>query len=128
LKGDWLEPGTTVISIGSTLREQRELDSAAVRRADLIVADMPEEVAHDTGDMIAARADDERVLDKIVPLAAVMGGAHPGRTAADQIILYKSVGAAIQDLAVAALCLRRAYDSGCGTRLPVTIRPVSKGK
>ncbi|TWB25989.1 ornithine cyclodeaminase family protein [Nitrospirillum viridazoti] len=128
LLGDWLLPGMTVISIGSTLPEQRELDPEAIRRADLIVADMVDEVAHDTGDMIAAVQAGVGWGDKLVALADVVGGRHPARTSPDQILLYKSVGAAIQDLTVAALCAGRARQSGIGTVLPVSIAPVRKGK
>ena len=55
LEGAWLVPGMMVVSIGSTVPEQREVDPEVVRRADVIVADVPDEVANETGDMIAAR-------------------------------------------------------------------------
>ena len=58
LKGEWLRPGMLIVSIGSTVPEQREVDPEVVRRADAIVADVTEEVAHETGDMIAARVAD----------------------------------------------------------------------
>lgn len=127
IDGAWLRPGMTIISIGSTLPEQREIDSEVIRRADLIVADMAEEVAHDTGDMLAARAQGVDFEHKLVALADVVGGAHPGRSSPDTIVLYKSVGAALQDLAVAEMCVARATARGIGTRLPVSISPVAKG-
>lgn len=126
--GAWLRPGMTVVSIGSTLPEQRELDPEAITRADLIVADMVDEVAHDTGDMLAATAAGIGFTEKLVGLSQVVSGAHPGRTGPDQIMLYKSVGAAIQDLAVAALCVARAHALGLGTTIPAPIRPVDKSK
>jgi alanine dehydrogenase len=128
LRGAWLEPGMTVVSIGSTLPEQREVDADAIARADLIVADMREEVAHDTGDMLAASRAGVSFDAKLVPLADVVGARHPGRTSREQVVLYKSVGAGLQDLAVAAMCYRRARELGNGTALPVTIAPVDKGK
>lgn len=128
LRGAWLRPGMTVVSIGSTLPEQRELDPEAIERADLIVADMVEEVAHDTGDMIAASAAGVAFADKLASLSAVVSGARPGRTSPDQIMLYKSVGAAIQDLTVAAMCVERARALGLGTEIPAPIQPVNKGK
>ncbi|MEV6350634.1 ornithine cyclodeaminase family protein [Actinoplanes sp. NPDC051851] len=125
LLGRWLSPGVTVLSIGSTLPEQREVDPEVIARADLVVADMPAEVVHDTGDMIAAAAAGVDV-SRTVPLADVVAGRHPGRTADGQIVVYKSVGAAVQDIAVAAMCVERARELGLGTTLPVTIRPVQK--
>ncbi|MEG3086270.1 ornithine cyclodeaminase family protein [Sphingomonas sp. PB4P5] len=126
--GAWLRPGMTVISIGSTLPEQRELDTDAIARADLIIADMVTEVAHDTGDMIAAARDGVSFADGLVALSDVIGGHHPGRTDLEQIVIYKSVGAAIQDITVSAMCANRAVELGIGTRLPALIRPVRKGK
>jgi ornithine cyclodeaminase/alanine dehydrogenase len=128
LKGALLRPGVTVLSIGSTLPEQRELDAEAISRAGLIVADMVEEVAHETGDMIAARNEGVDFAGKLVGLDAVIGGRHRGRTDPGQIVLYKSVGAAIQDLSVATMCVERARAAGRGTPLPVSISPVVKGK
>lgn len=127
-RGDWMRPGMTVVSIGSTLPEQRELDPEAIKRSDLIVADMVEEVANDTGDMIAARQSGVEFTSKLASLADLVSGVHPGRTSAGQIMLYKSVGAAIQDLAVAAMCMDRARATGIGTVIPAPIQPVNKGK
>ncbi|MPY61715.1 ornithine cyclodeaminase family protein [Streptomyces spongiae] len=127
LLGAWLEPGMTVVSIGSTLPEQRELDADAIARADLIVADHVDEVAHDTGDMIAAKEAGVVFADRLVPLGDVVAGRVPARPSPDAVVLYKSVGTALQDLAVAVMCVRRAAESQVGTPLPVTIRPVAKG-
>lgn len=126
LRGAWLRPGMTVVSIGSTLPEQREVDTEVLARADLVVADVLEEVLEDTGDLIAARAVGLDVAAKTIALADLIGGRRPGRTSDDQIAVYKSVGAAVQDLAVAGLCVRRAEQLGLGARLPVAFDPVKK--
>lgn len=128
LEGSWLSPGATIISIGSTLPEQRELDPVAIDRADLIVADMVHEVADDTGDMIAAAGAGINFSDKMVSLSDIIAQRACGRRNADEIILYKSVGAALQDIAVSAMCATRARAMGIGTLMPVTISPVQKGK
>lgn len=124
--GDWLRPGTTLASIGSTLPEQRELDPRTLERAALIIADMPDEIIHDTGDMIAAQAAGLQLEDRVVPLADLIGGRHAGRAGASDIVIYKSVGGALQDLAVASLCFHRAAALGLGHRMTETIHPVQK--
>ncbi|MDO6966147.1 ornithine cyclodeaminase family protein [Rhizobium alvei] len=124
--GAWLAPGMTVASIGSTLPEQREVDPETIARAELIVADMVEEVAHDTGDMRAAKDAGVVFESKLVPLCDLIAGRHTGRRSPDEIVLFKSVGAALQDLAVAAMCYRRAQELGLGTILSKTIHPVLK--
>jgi len=126
LRGAWLEPGMTVVSIGSTLPEQRELDAEAIARAEVIVADQVDEVTHDTGDIIAAKQAGVDFAEKLVSLGDVVAGRVTGRPSPEAIVLYKSVGAALQDLAVAAMCARRAAERRAGTLLPVTISPVRK--
>jgi ornithine cyclodeaminase/alanine dehydrogenase len=128
LRGAWLKPGMTVASIGSTLQEQREVDPDTIAAAALIVADMPHEVADETGDMLAATAADVQFSDRLIALDELVSGAHPGRVDKEQIILYKSVGSAIQDIVVAAMCFRRSQELGIGTPMPATIIPVRKGK
>ncbi|MFD8718905.1 ornithine cyclodeaminase family protein [Streptomyces sp. NPDC059629] len=118
--------GTTVVSIGSTLPEQRELGTEVMARAALIVADQVHEVAHETGDLIAAKEAGADFAGKLVGLADVISGRTPGRSDPDAIVVYKSVGSAVQDLAVAAMCVRRAAGLSLGTELPVTITPVAK--
>jgi ornithine cyclodeaminase/alanine dehydrogenase-like protein (mu-crystallin family) len=124
--GTWLAPGTTVISIGSTLPEQHEVDTDVIRRAALIVADVPDEVADQTGDMIDAAASGDAFRDRLHSLHELVAGTLPARRSDDQIVLYKSVGSALQDLAVAELCLRRARELGIGTPLPLSVEPVLK--
>jgi alanine dehydrogenase len=127
LLGAWLRPGMTVVSIGSTLPEQREVDTEVIARAGVLVADVVDEVLGDTGDLAAAHAAGIAVAERTSALADVVGaGRHPGRTGDNEIVLYKSVGSAVQDLAVAILCLRTAEQRGAGHRLPTDVRAVRK--
>jgi ornithine cyclodeaminase/alanine dehydrogenase-like protein (mu-crystallin family) len=125
LKGEWLESGMTVVSIGSTLPEQREVDEEVLAKASLIVADMVEEVMHDTGDMLAATRTDVDVESKLVSLANFVSGGATRKLASD-IVVYKSVGSALQDVITAEMLLKRAREKGLGTPLANSIVPVSK--
>ena len=124
LRGEWLEPGMTVVSIGSTLPEQREVDEQVIARAAVIVADMPDEVAHDTGDMIAATRAGIDFSTKSISLADLV--AAPGRRNPDDILLYKSVGSALQDVIIAEMLLGRARTRKLGNELLRSIVPVAK--
>ncbi|MFF5148095.1 ornithine cyclodeaminase family protein [Streptomyces sp. NPDC013157] len=126
LLGAWLRPGMTVVSIGSTLPEQREVDPEVLSRCALLVADMVEEVLEETGDLIAARAQGVDVSRRTVSLADLVSGRHPGREKREQILLYKSVGSAVQDLAVAEMCARSAERDGLGLVTDLGIHPVEK--
>jgi alanine dehydrogenase len=125
LMGEWLEASATVISIGSTLPEQREIDTSVVARANLIVADVVEEVANDTGDMLAARRSGIDFETRLISLADIVADPKRARDC-DGVRVYKSVGAALQDLTIAAMCVARARKGSLGTELPVGIAPVLK--
>jgi ornithine cyclodeaminase/alanine dehydrogenase-like protein (mu-crystallin family) len=126
LLGKWLEPGMTVVSIGSTLPEQREVAVDVVERAQLIVADMPDEVAHETGDMLEAKRSGVEFMHKLVPLSEIIGGQRAARERSEDIVLYKSVGSALQDVVIAELLFARARARGIGTVLAASITPVAK--
>lgn len=121
LEGAWLSPGMTVVSVGSTVPEQREVDSEVIRSADLIVADVPAEVMDETGDCIAARAAGVDFRHKVISLSDLLQEKHPGREGAEQIMLFKSVGSALQDIAVAEMCFEKARQSGLGVPLPMAL-------
>lgn len=126
LRGAWLRPGMTVVSIGSTVPGQREVDPEVIARAGLVIADVPGEVLHETGDLIAARAEGVDADSKTASLTDLVAGRHPGRADPAHIVLYKSVGSALQDLAVAGACVRAASSRGLAKALPITIQPVRK--
>jgi alanine dehydrogenase len=49
----------------------------------------------------------------------LVAGTKPGRTARDQITLYKSVGVAVEDLAAAMLVVAAAHAQGVGAVIEV---------
>jgi ornithine cyclodeaminase/alanine dehydrogenase len=119
LRGAWLKPGMRVVSIGSTVPEQREVDPEVAGRADVIVADVPEEVSHETGDMIAARAAGVKFEHKLVALGDVVRGTRAVQQKRDNIVLFKSVGSGLQDIAVSEMCHAKAQAAGVGVELPM---------
>ncbi len=126
VRGASLRPDATVVSIGSTLPEQRELDVDAIGRSALIVADAPDEVMAETGDMLAATAAGVDVTGTLVSLADLIGGTATRRRPDGSIAIYKSVGSALQDVTVSELCLRRARERGLGRSLGPTVSPVDR--
>lgn len=126
LLGEWLQPGMVVLSVGSTLPEQREVDSSAMARADLIIADMPEEVLHETGDALVATRDGVNVAGKTVSLAEVVSGQKPARRRASDIVIYKSVGTALQDVVTAEMLLREALSSNRYQLIPAGVVTIDR--
>ena len=119
LYGDWLAPQTTIVSIGSTIPQQREIDISVVERSDLIVCDMVEEVLEQTGDMIAAREAGIAFKHKAFSLSDLIAGTLDGRIAAARTRMFKSVGGGMQDIVVAEQILTAALAAGLATPLPI---------
>lgn len=122
LFGSWLMPGAVVISVGSTTLTQRELDTSVIEAADIIVSDVPEELRDDTGDMVAAAKAGIATQEKLYSLHQLIQGAVPDELLApDRTRLFKSVGAALQDVAFAELLANTALQQGVGTPLNVAL-------
>jgi alanine dehydrogenase len=100
LMGEWLSPGTHVNAVGATRPEWRELDDETLRRARIFV-DSKEAAMRESGDIIAAGQVFAEIGD-------VIAGARPGRTTADEVTLFKSVGVAVEDVVSADLVYRAA--------------------
>lgn len=111
-----LQPGVLLVSVGSTLPLQREIDVSVIERCDLIVSDMPEELAHESGDMRAATAAGIAFEHKLQSLNALVRGEIP-HTASRP--MFKSVGSALQDIVAAELIYTRAMAAGLGVPLPI---------
>jgi alanine dehydrogenase len=101
----WLEPGAHVSSVGYNAPGS-ELDPAIVARADVICIESRGSAfaPPPSGAPELAGLDPEQTVE----LGEVLAGMRPGRTSAEQLTLYKSVGVAVQDLAAAGLVLTAA--------------------
>ena len=119
LHGAWLAPHATVVSIGSTLPDQREVDSSVVGRAGLIVCDNVEEVLEESGDMLAARRDGVEPEARCVSLNDLMSGKASHTRREGEVAMYKSVGSGLQDVVVAGMILDLARAAGLATPLPI---------
>lgn len=111
IRREWLSPGAHVNSVGLN-PAGRELDAATVSDALLVVESRESALAPPpAGAPELVGIDPGRVHAELGELVA---GVKPGRTSADQITLYKSVGVAVQDAAAAALVLAAARERSVG--------------
>jgi ornithine cyclodeaminase len=104
--GAWLEPGQHLDLVGAFSMRMREADDAALRRARVFV---DTDAATSEGGDVALGLKSGAIARAAIAgdLAALVRGA-PGRGAEREITLFKSVGAAIEDLAAAMLVWERA--------------------
>jgi ornithine cyclodeaminase len=117
VKGAWLRPGTHVTSVGLNA-DAREVDAEAVMKALVVVETREAALAPGPGgsnDLKWPIRDGLMGEDHIhAEVGELISGAKPGRTSADQITLYKSVGVAVQDAVAARLVLEAAEKQGVG--------------
>ncbi|WP_109477541.1 NAD(P)-binding domain-containing protein [Paraburkholderia sp. C35] len=106
LRGEWLRPGAFVASIGATRPDQRELDDTSLRSASRIVVDWTGQAPFETGDLVLAP---EGLLESMPPvdLSSVIAAGETRAARAEDIVIYKAVGVALQDAAVAHLAYTR---------------------
>jgi len=108
-------PGTHLACMGTDTKGKQEVEVALVAKARLFIDEVAQavtigEAQHAVAAGLVAEAD-------ITPLGAVLTGAAAGRRSADEITLFDGTGIALQDLAVAALALRRAEERGIGVQV-----------
>jgi len=117
LRGEWLKPGALVCAMGANRIESRELDNAVLERASFVCCDSREQARIEAGDLV--EPVERGVLDwlEVHELSEVVSGETSGRGQDEDIVVFKSVGVAIEDVSVAKLVYDRARERGVGTKL-----------
>lgn len=123
--GAWLEAGTHLVAMIGANRfdRRREIDDEAVRRSDIVVVNLKEQVEiDDQPELISPLRRGFIQWDQIYELADLVTGRIPGRTSSTQITHHNNnVGMGIQFAAVGDLVLRKARARGLGTVLPLDL-------
>ncbi len=110
VRGDWLQPGAHLDLVGGYRPEVRETDDAAIRRAS-VFCDTLGGAPKAAGDLTQPLASGVLKLEEIVDLYGLVQGAHPGRRSDEEITLFKSVGASLEDFAAAVLVYEQVRKS-----------------
>jgi alanine dehydrogenase len=122
VRGEWLEPGVHVNSVGLNAAGC-EVDAEAVRKALVVVESRQAALApapSGAGDLLWAIRDGVVSEDHLyAEVGELVLGVRPGRTSRDQITLYKSVGVAVQDAVAAQLVLEAARERGVGVEVEI---------
>ncbi len=122
VRGAWLRPGTHVTSVGFN-PQGREVDADALASALVVVESRSAALAPypaGSNDLLWAIRDGAFGPEHVhAEIGELVSGTRPGRTGADQITVYKSVGVAAQDAAAAALALEAARERGLGTEIEI---------
>ncbi|MDN3919440.1 ornithine cyclodeaminase family protein [Roseateles violae] len=102
--GAWVKPGSFVAAVGSSKPVARELDDALLARAALIAVEWKPAAEGEAGEFKRAAAG---VIDpaRVAELGALLAAPRP-RGERD-IVVYKSVGIGLEDVAIAHWIYRR---------------------
>ena len=117
LNGHWIAEGTHLNAIGSNFLGKAEIDAVAVRRCDSIVVDSKDQARLEAGDFSQALEDGSIHWADIHELGHVIVGRFTGRAHPQDVTLFKSLGIAAEDLAVAAWVYEKARQDGVGREL-----------
>ena len=107
LRGASVRAGTHIDLVGGFTRTMREADDALVARAEISVDTYAGALA-EAGDLVQPIERGVITRESVrAELAELVRGARAGRTSADAITLFKSVGTALEDLYAAQLAVDR---------------------
>lgn len=112
-----LSPGLFVAAVGANRMTAREIDEQVVGRADVVCVDDLAQARTEAAELVFAHEKRRFVWEGARPLAAVVAGHAPGRTNNEQITLFKSLGIALEDVAVAAVVYEKARAQNVGRAL-----------
>ena len=109
--------GDHINAIGSNFLARADFDAVTVRRCDVIIADSKEQARIEAGDFVQALEDGSIHWADIHELGQVIVGRYTGRARAQDVTLFKSLGLALEDVAVAAAVYGKAKSMGLGRML-----------
>jgi ornithine cyclodeaminase/alanine dehydrogenase-like protein (mu-crystallin family) len=114
LNGHWIAEGTHLNAIGSNFLAKAEIDAVGVRRCDSIVVDSKDQARLEAGDFVQALEEGSIHWADVHELGQVIVGRYTGRAHPQDVTLFKSLGIAIEDIAVAARVYAKAQAAGVG--------------
>jgi alanine dehydrogenase len=113
---DDVSAGAFVAAVGADHPEKQELEPALMARSVVVVDSLEQSLA--MGDLHhAVAAGAMRAEDVAAELGEVLAGKKPGRSSAEDVVVFDSTGVALTDVAAAAVAYERAVSRGVGIRL-----------
>jgi len=124
IRAGCIRPGALVCGISSVRPQHREVDVALWRSSRVVVDDLDH--VRESGDGAAAAELGLAERADVAELWQVLQDPSLGRRRDDERVLFKSVGTAEQDIALAALVVERALQLGLGQQIEdfPAVRPI----
>ncbi len=113
----WVSDGALVVSVGACRHDHREMDPDLVSASRLVV-DSRDAALVESGDIVQGMAEGRFGPDHIcAELGALVRSGVNVRKAAADIVVFKSLGLAVEDVTVAHLVFERAIAGDLGTQI-----------
>jgi alanine dehydrogenase len=109
--------GTHLACMGTDTKGKQEVEAALLGRASVFADETAQSVT--IGEAQHAVAAGLVDAAGITPLGDVLTGQHPGRRTPAEVTLFDGTGVGLQDLAVAAVAVRRALERGLAAKVDV---------
>jgi len=117
LKGEWIATGAHINAVGASVKTSRELDDDAVVRSRMFV-DRRESTLAESGDFLIPLSNGVITESHIVgELGDILTDRVAGRTAKEEVTLFKSLGLAVEDVAVAHYLYDKAMKENQGVHI-----------
>ena len=114
IRNEWIQAGAHVCAVGACRPDQREMETALVKRSRLFVDSRSGALA-EAGDIVMpmneGAFDETHIAGE---LGEVASGAIAGRRSETEITIFKSLGMAVEDVAAAHLAYGKAVERGLG--------------
>jgi ornithine cyclodeaminase len=107
--GGTVRAGALVIAVGASKPQARELDDALLARAERIVVEWLPAAQAECGEFVRAAAG---VIDplRVIELGRLLVGGHGWQRRREDVVVFKSVGVGLEDVALARLVWDRVGD------------------
>lgn len=113
-RGDWLIDGAHVNAAGANTAGRREVDAEALLRARVRVTDDRSQAHGEAAEYRDLVAEGRLNWDDVIELGDLVTGKVSGRMSPSDITLFKSLGVALEDVALGKNIFDRAKQAGIG--------------
>lgn len=115
--GELLAEGTHINAVGANSLIRQEIGESGVRKCNVIAVDSAEQVKMESGDFLAPVEKGRLQWGELIELGDIVAGWRKGRNSNRDITLFKSLGIAIEDVAVGAGVYKLAREAGLGQEI-----------
>jgi ornithine cyclodeaminase/alanine dehydrogenase len=117
IRSAWLRDGVHINGAGANAANRCEIDAETIERARVLATDDKEQAQIEAAEFLDLVGERRLAWDAVHELGDLVTGVVPGRHAASDVTLFKSLGVSLEDIAFADMIYRRALERGVGPAL-----------